>query len=130
MAALGMPLPFVADASKKPLPSGHQEAEHGDGEGGRRSKCCGADMCKPVELQQSLRVAMKNWIKKRITCKNRDGADVGGHWDMLTKNRAVKKVSWQLSLLTLLHKLRGGFGYLANQVKKGVSTENTLLFLL
>lgn len=36
---------------------------------------------------------MKSWITKRITCKNWDKADIGGHWDMLTKNKAVKEVT-------------------------------------
>lgn len=53
---------------------------------------------------------MESWIEKRITCKNWDKADVGGHGDVLIRNRAVKEVSWQLSSLTLLHKYRGGFG--------------------
>jgi len=71
---------------------------------------------------------MKNWNKKRITCKNCDRADIGGQRDTLTKNRAVKEVSWQLSLPTLLHKYRGFFGWLTSQVKKCVTTTNTLLF--
>lgn len=34
--------------------------------------------------------------------------------DVLAKNGDIKEVSWQLSSLTLLHKYRGGFGWLAS----------------
>lgn len=62
-ASLGMPLPCWAEiVSKKSLSPDHWEAQRGDGEGGRCSRCCGADTNLPLELWQPLRVAVKSWI--------------------------------------------------------------------